>query len=75
MEHSIKVKAFPDAKKEFFQEIAPYQVRIFVREPAKNNLANKKVLELIASFYNIPRNNLRMVSGHRSNHKTVIIKK
>lgn len=71
MNRLIRVKTFPDAKKYHLEEVEPFVLRIFMREPAKNNLANKKVLESVADFYSIPRNKLRMVTGHRGQQKTI----
>ena len=69
----IRIKAFPDAKKASIEETAHQVVRIFVREPAQDNEANKAVLAAVAAFYEIPVNKLRMIAGHRGMNKTVQI--
>ena len=69
----IRIKAFPDAKKASIEETAPQVVRVFVREPAQDNQANKAVLAAIAAFYEIPVNKLRLIAGHRAMNKTVQI--
>ncbi len=73
MQKIIKVRAFPDAKKAHIEEIEPYVLRIFVREPAKNNLANRKIVSVVADFYQIPENKLRMITGHRGMSKMIEI--
>ena len=73
MNELIHVKIFPDAKRQLIEQTADHTLRIFVREPAKRNQANKKVLELVADFYNLPKNHLRMITGHRSLKKIIQI--
>ncbi len=67
----IRVRAFPDAKKEYIEEVEQHVLRIFVREPAKDNRANRKILDLISDFYTIPKNKLRMISGHHGMSKMI----
>ncbi len=69
----IRIKAFPDAKKASIEETTHQVVRVFVREPAKDNQANKAVLAAVAAFYEIPANKLRLIAGHRAMNKTVQI--
>ncbi len=69
----IRVKAFPESKKSFIEEIDHQVLRVFIREPAQNNQANKAVLNAIAEYYSIPENKLRIISGHRSLNKIIQI--
>jgi uncharacterized protein YggU (UPF0235/DUF167 family) len=69
----IRIKAFPGSKKPSLEETAPQVVRVFVRETAERNMANEAVLKAVAEFYSIPRNKLRMISGHRGLNKIVQI--
>jgi uncharacterized protein YggU (UPF0235/DUF167 family) len=71
----IKIKVFPDAKKYIF-EPRPGSVDAFfahVKEPASNNLANKRVLYLVAQHFNIPQKQLRIITGHTSPNKIIEI--
>lgn len=69
----IRIKAFPNAKKPAIEETAPKTLRVFVREDAQNNRANDAVVRAVAAYYNIPKNKLRMFSGHRSQNKMIEI--
>jgi uncharacterized protein YggU (UPF0235/DUF167 family) len=53
------------------EEVEPNKLRIFVREPAERNLANKRVLTLVANFYEIPQNRLKIITGHRGQNKII----
>ena len=67
----IRVKAFPDAKKQHLEEVSEKVLRIFVREPPKDNRANKQILKIVAEHYTIPENKLRMIAGHQFQNKTI----
>lgn len=65
----IKVRATPDAKKEKVEKETETVYRIQVREPAKRNLANNRIRELLASEFGLVKGKVQIVSGHRSPSK------
>ena len=69
----IKITVIPNAKKEIVKR-EDDTFTISVKEPAKQNLANKRVREIIASEYNIPIGGVRLISGHRSPHKIIDVR-
>jgi uncharacterized protein YggU (UPF0235/DUF167 family) len=71
----IKVKVIPDAKKEKFEQKSEELFEISVKEPAKRNMANKRVQELIARYFGIMKGEARIISGHRSPIKIISINK
>ncbi len=70
---TIRVKATAHAKKASIEQIAPQTLRITVRESAENNQANKKILELVAEYYELPVNKVRIISGHTMPNKMIRI--
>lgn len=60
----IKAKVFAGVKKEVFKEIGENRFEIHVKEPAKRNLANIKVVELVAIHFGISPKKVRIVNGH-----------
>jgi uncharacterized protein YggU (UPF0235/DUF167 family) len=46
---------------------------ISVKEKAERNMANERVLELIAEHFKIPLNKVRIVNGHRHPSKLIIV--
>jgi uncharacterized protein YggU (UPF0235/DUF167 family) len=44
-----------------------------VREPAEQNRANARVLELLAGHFGVPKNKVRIINGHKSPSKLVVI--
>ena len=67
----VKVRVFPDNKKEVVQKTSEHMFEIRVKEPAERNLANQRIKELIAKEYAVLPKQVRLVSGHRSSTKIV----
>ena len=69
----IKVKVKAGAKsEEVFQESADH-FKISVREPAKRNMANRRVIELVAMQFKVSPKNVRIISGHHSPGKLLAV--
>jgi len=71
----IKVRAFPDAKKEQVIEDEPDRLKIFIREPAQNNMANKRITQLVAEYAGVSVSEVAFLTGHRSPNKLFEIRK
>ena len=62
----IKVHIVAGAKKELVVSRGEGKYDISVKEPAERNMANKRVLELVAGQLGLPVAKLRIISGHHS---------
>jgi uncharacterized protein YggU (UPF0235/DUF167 family) len=69
----IRVKVFPDAKKEVLKETGGLRYEVRVRVPAERNLANTRVREVFAGHFGLPVGLVRIVSGHTSPNKILSI--
>ena len=69
----IKVRVVAGSKKEEVILEKPNYFKIFVREKAKQNMANKRILELIAREYKIKPAQVRITSGHHSPSKLLSV--
>jgi len=69
----IKVKVTAGAKKETFEKISDDHFEVAVKEKAERNMANKKVLELVAGFFELPIWKVKIISGHHSPGKILSI--
>ena len=67
----IKIRVKTDSRKETVDVIAKDRIHISVREPAENNLANKRILEIIHGMY--PDSRIRLIKGHHAPSKTVSV--
>lgn len=68
----IHVKVTPNAKKEVFYQINNDHFEASVREPAKQNLANKRVIELIRKHFS-NTTQIKIISGHHSPSKLISV--
>lgn len=69
----IHVKVSAGVKKESFKKKTKDHFEISVKEKAERNMANSRVLELIAEYFKIPQNKVRIVNGHRHPSKLLVI--
>jgi len=71
----IKVKVFPDSKKDEIVKKADDRFEIKVKEKAKNGLANKKVIEILSKYLNVPEEKLILIRGAKQRNKIFEIHK
>jgi uncharacterized protein YggU (UPF0235/DUF167 family) len=69
----IKVIVKAGTRKESIQQTRADHFEIAIKEKAERNMANKKVVELIATYLNIPIKKVRIVNGHLHSHKLLVI--
>jgi uncharacterized protein YggU (UPF0235/DUF167 family) len=62
----VKVRVYPDNKKEMVIKLAENNYEIRVKEPAERNLANNRVRILIGAEYKVNEKQVRIVTGHHS---------
>ena len=65
----IKVRVNAGAKSELVLKKSNDHFDISVREKAEMNMANRRILALIAEAYSLPGGKVRIVSGHHSPSK------
>lgn len=69
----IKAKVIANAKKELLKKEDEVTVIVKVKEEAKGNRANKRVVELIAGHYGVAVGQVRIINGHHHPHKLISI--
>ncbi len=65
----IKLRVITEAKEEKVEELSSDSLRVWVKEKAEQNRANKRVLELVKTYYKATR--ITLVNGHHSPSKIV----
>jgi len=70
----IKVRVTAGAKKEEVNRLKSDQFSIKVKEPAENNLANRRLAEILAEAFSCPVSRVKLISGHHHPHKIFDIK-
>ncbi|MBI2612822.1 DUF167 domain-containing protein [Candidatus Kaiserbacteria bacterium] len=69
----IKVRVRANARRESVEPISPVSFKISVREKAIENAANRRVAELVALHFKVPKASVRIVRGHRSPSKILSV--
>jgi uncharacterized protein YggU (UPF0235/DUF167 family) len=69
----IKVKVFPDFKKQKIEMSAPDAFRVYIREKAQDNMANKGLIRALANHFSLPETSLRIINGHHRSNKVIEI--
>ncbi|MBI4093903.1 DUF167 domain-containing protein [Candidatus Kaiserbacteria bacterium] len=69
----VKVKVRAGARREKLEVLSPRELSIAVREKALENAANRRVIELVALHFTVPKSRVRMVRGHRSPSKMLSV--
>jgi len=69
----IKVRVIANAGKEVFEVLKENSFKISVKLPAKQNLANRRVVELVAQHFHVSVARVRIINGHQSPSKLLSI--
>jgi uncharacterized protein YggU (UPF0235/DUF167 family) len=69
----VKVRVVTNAARESCEESAKGSYVIAVREPAADNCANRRVIELVAEKLGVEPRAVRMLSGHHRPSKLLRI--
>jgi uncharacterized protein YggU (UPF0235/DUF167 family) len=69
----IHVAVTAGAKKESLKKKSKDHFLISVKEKAERNMANARVLELVAEHFKISKGKVRIINGHKHPSKLIII--
>ena len=69
----IKVVVKAGMKKESLVEKSEDHFEIMVKEKALHNMANFRVVELVAMYFKVEKNKVRIVNGHRHPSKLLVV--
>lgn len=69
----VHVKVTAGAKKETWKQKSEDHFEVSVKEKAERNMANSRVLELVAEHFSMPVSKIRIVNGHRHPSKLLVI--
>lgn len=69
----LKLKVKTEAKQDTIEKTKVDEFRVMVKVKAERNMANRRVIELLAEYLKIPVNKIRLISGHTSPSKIVSV--
>ena len=70
----INIRVFPNSKNKKINIISEKEIEIYFRQKAENNLANKKVLEIVSEIYSKNINEVKIISGYKKKEKILLLK-
>ena len=68
----VAVRVIPRAKR-FRIEQSSDVLKVYITEPAVGGKANKKLIEVLAGYFNIRKYNLTIIKGQKQKNKVVEI--
>lgn len=71
----VKVKVFAGARKEQVKEVGENRYEIHVKEKAERNMANSRVIELVAGLYKVSSRAVKIFNGHQAPSKLLSVNK
>lgn len=71
MPRRISVTVKPRARSAALTRVSEGEYRAAVREPAYDGKANDGLIDLLASYFDVPKSAISIVRGHRSRRKIV----
>ena len=69
----VRVRVRAGARREKLEVLSRKELSIAVREKALENAANRRVIELVALHFRVPKSGVRILRGHRSMSKFLSI--
>ena len=69
----VRVKVKAGTRKEEFEQTSSDHFLVSVKEKAERNMANGRVIEIIAGFFKVAPGRVRIVNGHRSPTKLLVV--
>ena len=70
----VNVKAVPNSKKPGVERIGENDFKVNVDAKAEGGRANRKLVEIVAEFFHVPKSSVSIVRGMRSRKKIIEIK-
>ena len=65
----IKVKVNVLSKEDKVIKKSEDSFEVFVKVDAQRNMANKRIIELLAEYFNLPQHRVRMIKGFKERNK------
>ena len=69
----VHVKVTAGARKESFKQKSEDHFEISVKEKAEKNMANSRVLELVAEYFKVSKAKVRIINGHKHPSKLIVV--
>ena len=65
----IEATVKPNSRLEKIEKVGSNKYKLSVKQPAKEGKANQGAIELLSSYFNIPKSSISLVRGEKSRIK------
>lgn len=69
----LKVKVHPRSRMRHVQKIGDREYRVCVLSPPAEGKANKELIAVLASHFDLPPSRVKITKGQKSRHKVVVL--
>jgi uncharacterized protein YggU (UPF0235/DUF167 family) len=69
----LHVRATTGAKREFIKEMKINYFTVSVREKAERNMANDRIIKLVAEYFKVSVKKVKIINGHKSPSKLLVV--
>jgi len=73
MKKSVTLRVQPKAKQEKIVSVGSSSFKVYTHKPAVDGKANKRVVELLAEYLGVKRNQIIITKGARSRDKVAVV--
>jgi len=71
----LEVRVQPKSSKEEVKKFDENSYKVYMYEPAVEGRANKKLVEILADYFNVKKSDISILSGLKTRNKIVSINK
>jgi uncharacterized protein YggU (UPF0235/DUF167 family) len=69
----VKVRVIANQRKELFEALKENSFKVSVKEKAERNLANARVIQIIADHFKVHKEKVKIINGHHSPSKLLVV--
>ncbi|HKZ45333.1 MAG TPA: DUF167 domain-containing protein [archaeon] len=69
----ISVKVIPNSRKPAIEKIGEGDFKVKVDEKAQHGKANRRLVEILAEHFKVPKSHVAILKGQKSRNKTIEI--
>ena len=69
----LSVRVQPQARKRKVEKISPSEYKVSVFSPPSRGKANREVIEILASYFDLPPARVKILRGETSRQKLVLL--
>ncbi len=70
----LKVKVVTNSSKRMYEVLGENELKVKIHSTPQKGKANKELLEFLSEIFNVPKSNIKIIKGEKSNRKEIEVK-